>query len=131
VPAVVRGDADELHQVLANLLDNAVVHTPAPAPIEVVVDADASTARVHVVDHGEGVSDETAARAFERFYRADASRSRASGGSGLGLAIVAAIVGAHGGTVRMLGRGVDEPGGVGTTVTVELPLARAAVPARA
>lgn len=124
----VHGDADGLQQVTANLLDNAVRHTPAGTPIEVEVTGNGSSVWLRVVDHGAGVSAETARRAFERFYRADPSRSRASGGSGLGLAIVAAIVDAHGGRVCMRARAADDPRGPGTTVEVELPAAeRAAV----
>ena len=71
---------------------------------------------LEVVDHGPGMSDEVAARAFERFYRADPSRSRHRGGTGLGLAIVQATVAAHGGTVTL-----DSTPGTGTTVRIDLP----------
>ncbi len=97
----VLGDLDELHQVVANLLDNAAVHTPPGSPVELLVSEADGVARLEVVDHGPGVDEETAIRAFERFYRADPSRSRASGGSGLGLSIAASIVAAHDGEVRM------------------------------
>jgi two-component system OmpR family sensor kinase len=73
---------------------------------------------VEVVDHGGGMAPDVAARAFERFYRADPSRSRHRGGSGLGLAIVDAVVGAHGGAVS-----IDSAPGAGTTVRIALPLA--------
>jgi len=73
---------------------------------------------LEVRDHGPGVPSEQRGRVFERFYRADSSRNRASGGSGLGLAIVAAIVGAHRGRVS-----VSETTGGGLTVRVDLPLA--------
>ena len=76
------------------------------------------TVAVEVRDHGTGLDDDAAQRAFERFYRADRSRSRASGGTGLGLAIVAAIVARHGGSVRHR----PTPGG-GATFRVELPAA--------
>jgi two-component system OmpR family sensor kinase len=124
-PARVLGDPDALHQVLTNLLDNAARHTPPGTPVEVRVATTADGTRFEVVDHGAGVSPETASRAFERFYRADPSRNRASGGSGLGLAIVAAIVDAHGGTVVMRSRPGDDPDGRGTTVVVDLPAADA------
>jgi len=78
---------------------------------------------VEVVDHGPGLDGEQAARAFERFYRADASRTRAHGGSGLGLSIVAALVAAHGGRVEL-----DTAPGEGATFSVRLPL-EASVPA--
>jgi two-component system OmpR family sensor kinase len=71
---------------------------------------------IEVRDHGPGVSDEEAARIFERFYRADTSRTRETGGSGLGLAIVAAIVGAHAGEVR-----AEKTDGGGATLVVSLP----------
>ena len=124
----VRGDADQLHQVVANLLDNVAKHTPQGTPVELELRADGPWVRLSVIDHGPGVTEEVAKRAFERFYRADPSRSRASGGSGLGLSIVAAIVDAHGGFVEMHGRSADDPHGRGTTVVVELPAVRASLP---
>jgi two-component system OmpR family sensor kinase len=127
-PVVVRGDTDQLHQVLANLLDNVAAHTPQDTPVEIDLSADGPWARLRVIDHGPGVPEEVAARAFERFYRADPSRSRASGGSGLGLSIVAAIVDAHGGFVEMQGRSANNPQGQGTTITVELPVLRVSQP---
>jgi two-component system OmpR family sensor kinase len=121
----VMGDVDELHQVLANVIDNASRHTAPGTPIDITLDAVGDRAVVAVIDHGEGVDAQTAQRAFERFYRADPSRNSDSGGSGLGLAIVAAIVEAHGGTVRMEARPDGAPDGRGTTVVVELPVAPA------
>lgn len=121
------GDDDRLRQVVANLVDNALVHTPQATPVEVTVEANDGRAFLEVSDHGEGMSDDVASRAFERFFRADPARSRHGGGSGLGLAIVEAMVGAHGGDVHL----VSTPG-VGTTVRVELPLRKSpdAQPAR-
>lgn len=116
-PVAVIGDADRLHQVVANLLTNAAVHTPAGTAVEVQVSAAGDRARLVVRDHGPGIEDEAAEKAFERFWRADVSRSRASGGSGLGLSIVAAIVGSLGGSVRL-----DRPSdGVGVAAVVDLP----------
>ncbi|MEE6295528.1 sensor histidine kinase [Georgenia wangjunii] len=122
-PAVtVLGDEDALRQVLANLLGNVVQHTPAGTPVELALGTRVdpvqgwSAVVLEVRDHGPGIAPEHAERVFERFYRLDDSRTRASGGSGLGLAIVAAVVAAHGGTVRVLAT----PGG-GTTVRLELP----------
>lgn len=118
---MVRGDEAALRQVVTNLLANALVHTPADTPVQVAVglrrDADGiDRAVLEVRDHGPGIAPESAERVFERFFRADPSRGRGSGGgSGLGLAIVAAFVGRHGGTVRLL----DTPGG-GATFRVEL-----------
>ena len=119
-PPVVLGDDARLRQVFGNLLTNAVTHTPAGTPIIVRVGADlgADLAAVEVVDSGPGLSPEQTARVFERFYRADAARTRAHGGSGLGLSIVAALVAAHGGRVE-----VDSEPGAGATFRVLLPLA--------
>ncbi len=116
--ALVTGDEPRLRQVLENLLANALRHTPAGTPVEIGAGVRDGSAVLRVVDHGPGVAPEDARRVFERFYRADASRVRTQGGgSGLGLAIVAAIVGAHGGAVRL----VPTPGG-GATAEVALPL---------
>jgi two-component system OmpR family sensor kinase len=114
----VRVDADErrLRQVLANLLTNARVHTPPGTSIRVGVATDGSSARIMVTDDGPGIDADDRRRIFERFYRADPSRSRARGGSGLGLSIVAAVVAAHDGRVS-----VDSTPGAGATFTVELP----------
>ena len=97
-PVVVDGDANRLTQVLVNLVANAQRHTPAGTDVTVRAARDGATAVIEVIDHGPGLSPEEATQVFERFYRADLSRSRAQGGSGLGLAIVDAVVRAHGGT---------------------------------
>jgi two-component system OmpR family sensor kinase len=119
---VVLGDAERLRQVLANLVDNALTHTPAGSPVEVRVGGAALDGRpgaaVEVVDHGQGLTPEQTERVFERFYRADPARSRAVDGTGLGLSIVAALVAAHGGTVE-----VDSVPGRGARFRVVLPLA--------
>lgn len=121
--SVVIGDDGALRQVLTNLVANALTHTPPDTPVEVAVGRErgvgpgaADQAVVEVRDHGPGLDPATADRVFERFFRADKSRSRASGGTGLGLAIVAAIAARHGGTVRHL----PTPGG-GATFRVTLP----------
>lgn len=114
-PATLVGDRGRLHQVVANLLANARVHAPG-APVEVHVTHDGDRVVVEVRDAGPGMSQAEAARAFERFYRADASRSRHHGGSGLGLSIVDATVRAHGGQAS-----ITTSPGAGTTVRVELP----------
>jgi two-component system OmpR family sensor kinase len=117
---VVRGDELRLRQVVANLVSNAIVHTPPGSPIEVSVTRSAERAALSVTDHGPGLNGDEARRAFEPFYRADPGRSRDRGGSGLGLSIVAAVVSAHGGGVQVL----ETPAG-GATFRVELPLAAA------
>jgi len=116
-PVIVQGDEGRLRQVVANLLTNARVHTPEGTAVTVRVAVEGGAARLVVADEGEGMAPEVASRVFERFYRADASRSRDRGGSGLGLSIVAAVAEAHGGRA-----GVESAPGVGTRVTVELPL---------
>jgi signal transduction histidine kinase len=112
----VEGDEHRLRQVVGNLVGNALVHTPAGTPVSVRVHNGGGSAVVEVHDDGPGMAPEVAAQAFERFSRADASRSRHAGGSGLGLAIVRAIVLSHGGDVAL-----DTGPGEGTTVRVELP----------
>jgi two-component system OmpR family sensor kinase len=120
-PLVVLGDEDRLRQVIANLMSNALTHTPAGSPIELWAgtrrDDGTSHAALEVVDHGPGLTQEQAERVFERFYRADPARTRAHGGTGLGLSIVAALVAAHGGTVEV--RSVP---GRGASFRVLLPL---------
>ncbi len=123
----VDGDEDRLRQVVGNLVGNALVHTPEGTPVSVHVHNGGALAVVEVHDDGPGMTPDVAERAFERFSRADASRSRDSGGSGaggsgLGLAIVRAIVVAHGGEVVL-----QSAPGAGTTVRVELPSAAADV----
>jgi two-component system OmpR family sensor kinase len=113
---VVSGDAPRLRQVLSNLVSNALTHTSAPVTVRVSTATGAAV--VEVADQGPGIPQEERPRVFERFYRADTSRTRASGGTGLGLSIVAALVAAHRGSVEVL----DTPGG-GATFRVTLPLA--------
>jgi two-component system OmpR family sensor kinase len=118
-PATVIGDAARLRQVLDNLLANARAHTPAGTPVSVELHPVGGSATLTVADHGPGLSEEHAARVFERFYRADASRTRARGGAGLGLAIVSAVTDAHGGSAQVR----PTPGG-GATFLITLPLTR-------
>lgn len=113
---VVIGDEQRLRQVVANLLQNALVHTPPGTPVELSVAADGDQVELRVTDHGPGIPPEHLEHIFERFYRADPSRARGSGGSGLGLAIVSSIVSAHHGTVD-----VTSVPGLGTTFIVRLP----------
>jgi len=114
-PPVVAGDAARLRQVVGNLVSNALTHTEASVTVRLA--SGTGRAVLEVADNGPGIPAEDRAKVFERFYRADTSRTRASGGSGLGLSIVAALVAAHGGTVE-----VDETPGGGATFRVTLPL---------
>jgi two-component system OmpR family sensor kinase len=114
---IVTGDGMRIRQVVGNLVRNALVHTPAGSPVEIALSPQDGRAVLSIADHGPGLPPEAGARVFEPFYRADSGRSRDRGGSGLGLSIVAAVVTAHGGSVRAVGT----PGG-GATFVVELPL---------
>jgi two-component system, OmpR family, sensor kinase len=116
--AVVSGDPHQLHQVLANLMRNALVHTPGGSPIEVSVRPNGQIVEIEVRDHGAGLPEGARERLFERFWRAEAGRERGKAGAGLGLAIVHDIVVAHHGSV-IAG---DAPGG-GAQFIVELPVA--------
>jgi two-component system OmpR family sensor kinase len=119
---VVLGDDGRLRQVLGNLVTNALTHTPPDTSVTVRLGTEpGERAVIEVADSGPGLSPEQADRVFERFYRADAARTRKADGvtgTGLGLAIVAALVAAHNGTVE-----VDSAPGKGATFRVRLPLA--------
>lgn len=117
--AVVTGDEHRLRQVVANLVSNAVRHTPEAAMVDVVVGREGDEVVLRVADDGPGMTPDLAARAFERFARGDVARSRAAGSTGLGLSIVQAIVTAHRGRVSL-----DSTEGRGATVEVRLPAAR-------
>ncbi len=117
-PLTVQGDAHRLHQVLANLLANARLHTPEGTQVTVSLGTDAATAVLAVHDDGPGVPDGIRPGVFERFTRADHRRrpDNRGGGAGLGLSIVAAVTQAHGGSVELTG------GAGSTTFTVRLPV---------
>ncbi|MQY24644.1 sensor histidine kinase [Nocardia aurantia] len=112
----VLGDEARLRQVLGNLVNNALIHTPPDAAVEVRLAPAVDEVLLEVADTGPGLPPDQAERIFERFYRTDSSRSRDSGGTGLGLSIVQALVDAHGGTVT-----VHSVPDAGTTFTVRLP----------
>src|SRR5690606_16291903 len=112
---IVAGDGGRLHQVVANLLTNARVHTPADTRVVASVGLEGTEAVVRVHDDGPGIDPKIADELFERFARADASRARKTGGAGLGLASAKAIVDAHGGTLT-----VDSVPG-STTFELRLP----------
>jgi two-component system, OmpR family, sensor kinase len=121
---LVIGDEPRLRQVIGNLMSNALTHTPDGTEVELSVgsgmlpDDGGQAVTLAVRDYGPGMEPEQASRVFERFYRADQARTRATGGSGLGLAIVAGLVAAHGGVTS-----VDTAPGEGATFWVTLPLA--------
>ena len=114
---VVPGDEQRLHQVLANLLANARTHTPSGTVVTVSLTTSADEAVLTVRDNGPGIPANLLPDLFQRFTRADTSRSRAAGSTGLGLSIVDAVVSAHAGRVT-----VDSTPG-DTAFTVHLPLA--------
>ncbi len=118
--AVVLAEENKIRQVITNLMANAIRFTTDDSPIEIRVSVDdaAERAMIEVVDHGEGIPPQIREKIFQRFWRADTSRTRETGGSGLGLAIVSSIIAAHNGSVDV----VETPGG-GATFRVSLPLA--------
>jgi signal transduction histidine kinase len=124
--AEVMGDSDALRRALGNLVDNALRVSPEGGCVTIVSRRDSGGAWLEVVDEGPGIPVEEQAHVFERFWRADESRSRSSGGSGLGLAIVRQIVENHGGEITVR----SEPG-CGARFSVRLPAVPApvAVPA--
>jgi two-component system OmpR family sensor kinase len=124
---LVIGDEPRLRQVIGNLMNNALTHTPDGTPIELSISSGALDPQVgdhtpavilDVTDQGPGMTQEQARRVFERFYRADQARTRSTGGSGLGLAIVRALVVAQGGVAS-----VRTAEGQGATFRIALPLA--------
>jgi two-component system, OmpR family, sensor histidine kinase BaeS len=118
-PVRVEGDPDRLGQALANLLANAIQHTPAGGRVTVAVGTDHDHAVLDVTDTGAGIDPEHLPHLFQRFYRADPARSR-SAGSGIGLTISRAIVAHHGGRLT-----ANSPGpGEGATFTIQLPRSR-------
>ena len=121
-PPEIIGDESRLRQVVGNLVTNALTHTPAGTPVTVRVGSRVEPtglyALLEVTDQGQGLSEEAAARVFERFFRAEASRNRSLGGTGLGLSIVSALVAAHSGRVEL-----ETAPGEGATFRVLLPAA--------
>jgi signal transduction histidine kinase len=112
----VSGDSERLHQVLANLLDNAIRHSPDRGTVAVECRRRGDRVSMEVLDDGPGIPQEEAARVFDRFYRLDRARSHSDGGSGLGLSIARWIVDLHGGDIRAEARSPH-----GCRMVVELP----------
>ncbi len=116
-PVTVLGDADRLKQLLLNLVANGLKHTPPDTTVTIALQREADVARLLISDDGPGIPETDVPHVFDRFYRVDKARSRASGGTGLGLAIVRSIARAHGGDVALAC-----PANGGTTFTVTIPL---------
>jgi signal transduction histidine kinase len=115
---VIDADRERVHQVLFNLVDNAVRFTPDGGAVTIEAHRENGSVEVSVADTGVGIPEEALPRLFERFYRVDPSRSREDGGTGIGLAIARSVVEAHGGTISA----ASEPG-QGSVFTFDLPVA--------
>lgn len=109
-------DPDRMAQVLGNLLDNALRHTPAGGRVDCRASAADGAVTFTITDTGPGITPQDLPNIFERFYRSDASRQRDGGGSGLGLAIARSLVEAHGGRLW-----AESPPGTGARLCVTLP----------
>jgi signal transduction histidine kinase len=116
-PVYVIGDEEQLYRLLANLITNAIQHTSATGTVTVSLDRDDHQVVIQVQDTGVGIAPDEQPRIFDRFYRVQSDRSRATGGSGLGLAIAKAIVQFHQGNLQVLSEL-----GKGSIFTVHLPL---------
>ena len=112
----VDGDAERVHQVVANLLDNAIRHSPDGGVVSLDAHRRNGSVLIEVADQGPGIAEPDAHRVFERFYRADSARASAQGGTGLGLAIARWIVDLHGGQIR-----VERNEPTGCRMVVSLP----------
>lgn len=119
-PVTIQGDANRIEQILNNLLSNALRHTPSGGEVSLRVDLRNGWVETRLTDTGPGIPTESLPRVFERFYRADKSRSREEGGTGLGLAIARQLAVAHGGDIRA----ANHPEG-GAEFTVRLPIGSA------
>lgn len=121
--AVVLGDETLLVTAVSNLLNNAINYSPAATPVSITQSVLGDTVHIRVTDRGIGIAPEDQQRVFERFFRVDKARSRATGGTGLGLAIVKHVAANHGGAITLWSRP-----GVGSTFTLELPMERTQQP---
>ena len=117
-PLKINGDASKLEQVIYNVIDNAIKYTPRGGEVHCSLTRSSRMAVIKIADTGEGIPAEDLPHIFDRFYRVDKARSRATGGTGLGLSIVKQIVLAHGGDITP-----ESTLGKGTTFTIQLPLA--------
>jgi two-component system heavy metal sensor histidine kinase CusS len=117
-PVFAKIDRSLMQRAVANLIANAVAHTPPGGAVIMRANADATTVRIEVSDTGEGIPLEALPKVFDRFYRVDKSRSQVSGGTGLGLSIVQSIMMLHGGRVE-----IESEPGYGTCVTLYIPAA--------
>ena len=115
----ISADRDKIHQVLTNLLANAIKFTPSGGRIDLYVSQSKGTTSFRIIDNGQGIPPEEVGQIFERFYMAEPSRNSKLGGQGIGLSIVKGIVNAHQGTIS-----VDSIYGKGTTFTINLPKAK-------
>ena len=120
----IEADPERVHQVIFNLVDNAVRFTPEGGEVRIEAHRHNGSVEVSVADTGMGIPPEALPRLFERFYRVDPARAREGGGTGIGLAIARSVVEAHGGTIR-----AESQPGHGSTFTFDLPVARPAAPA--
>ena len=113
---IIEFDETRLRQIVTNLIENALIHTPKDGRVTVDISGSSNGMVMSVSDTGAGISIDDLPRIFDQFYRADPSRNRVTGGAGLGLTIVKRLVEAHGGTASV----ASSPGD-GTTFTVALP----------
>ena len=116
----VSGDSLKLQQVIYNVIDNAIKYTPRGGEVETTLTRSGRKAVIRIADTGIGIPAEDLPHIFDRFYRVDKARSRATGGTGLGLSIVKQIVQMHGGDIR-----ASSAEGKGTTFEIELPVQQA------
>ena len=120
-PVMVHGNAGQLRQIITNLVDNALIHSPNQGSILLRAHIHGANARIEVEDAGDGIPEDQRERVFERFVRLDGARDRARGGAGLGLSIARSLAHAHGGTLTLHG----SRAGTGTVARLELPVAGA------
>ncbi len=117
--ATVIGDRDQLIMAILNLVENAINYSPENTKVSVVVKVKEELLEISITDQGIGIAEGELARVFERFYRVDPARSRMTGGTGLGLSIVKHVALNHGGDIKVWSKE-----GVGSTFTLQLPIAR-------